>query len=74
MQTFNESMRKSNLLAAWMFIQRSISIQLTLFILIAIVLFFIGLMIGFLINQDNILNALNPQFWEDFQALIGGNS
>ncbi|MCO4338770.1 hypothetical protein MTQ94_07535 [Staphylococcus agnetis] len=31
-------------------------------------------MIGFLINQDNILNALNPHFWEDFRALIGGNS
>lgn len=67
-------MRKNNLSSVWVNIQKSVSIQLTLFILIAVVLFFIGLMIGFLINQDNILNALNPHFWEEFRALIGGNS
>ncbi|WP_259336473.1 hypothetical protein [Staphylococcus chromogenes] len=54
--------------------QQSVSVQLTLFIIVAGLCFIIGLMTGFLINHDNLLNALNPKFWEYFKEIIGGSS
>ncbi|UEX90695.1 DNA-directed RNA polymerase subunit beta [Staphylococcus ratti] len=65
-------MLKNNSWALWSWLQRLVSVQLTLFIIVAVALFFIGLMMGFLINQDNILDALNPKFWEHFKEIIGG--
>ena len=67
-------MQKNKQMMPWRWIQQSVSIQLTLFILVALLCFFIGLMIGFLINHDNLLNAVNPKFWEHFKEIIGGSS
>lgn len=40
----------------------SISFKLTLFVFIAIMMFVVGLMTGFIINHDNVLNTFNLRF------------
>lgn len=67
-------MQKNKPLKLWHWLQQSVSVQLTLFIIVAGLCFIIGLMTGFLINHDNLLNALNLKFWEHFKEIIGGSS
>ncbi|WP_240622750.1 DNA-directed RNA polymerase subunit beta [Staphylococcus delphini] len=51
----------------------SISFKLTLFVFIAIMMFVVGLMTGFIINHDNVLNTFNLRFWQHIIETIGGH-
>ncbi|PCF62819.1 hypothetical protein B4W74_11510 [Staphylococcus intermedius] len=51
----------------------SISFKLTLFVFIAIMMFVVGLMTGFIINHDNVLNTFNFRFWQQIIETIGGH-
>ncbi|EGQ2735382.1 DNA-directed RNA polymerase subunit beta [Staphylococcus pseudintermedius] len=51
----------------------STSFKLTLFVFIAIMMFVVGLMTGFIINHDNVLNTFNLRFWQHIIETIGGH-
>ncbi|WP_240622349.1 DNA-directed RNA polymerase subunit beta [Staphylococcus lutrae] len=52
----------------------SVSFKLTLFVLVTIMMFIIGVMVGFIINHDNVLNAFSFKFWHRIIETIGGNN
>ncbi len=51
----------------------SVSFKLTLFVFVAIMMFVVGLMTGFIINHDNVLNTFNLRFWQHIIETIGGH-
>ncbi|QLK86986.1 DNA-directed RNA polymerase subunit beta [Staphylococcus sp. 17KM0847] len=53
-------------------IKASTSLKLCVFIILSIIIFGVGLMIGLMMNHDNILKILQPDFWQYVAETIGG--
>ncbi|AVP35471.1 DNA-directed RNA polymerase subunit beta [Staphylococcus felis] len=49
------------------------SVKVILFFVLCILVVMIGILIGFIINHDNILNAFDLKFWQHLYNLIGGS-
>ncbi|MDR9833533.1 hypothetical protein [Staphylococcus coagulans] len=53
-------------------LKHSLSAKLILFVIVAVILFFVGIMTGFIINHDNVIKMFDLSFWHHIFETIGG--
>ncbi|GGA91866.1 hypothetical protein [Staphylococcus muscae] len=54
-------------------VEQSTSVKLIAFVIVSVILFYIGLMIGLWMNHDDIFKVLNPNFFRYFSETLGGS-